>query len=162
MLVIGAGVTGSICATRLCQARCDVTVLARGGRYEAIRDNGIILEDPVTKQRRVTRVWVIDALDTHDRYDSVLVVVRANQVPSLAPDMACNASPNVVLMGNTLSGAATYTATMGSGCVLLGIVFGAGNWVGTLCTCQCGSATSASAFVLNTLPGACSGGAYTV
>jgi choline dehydrogenase-like flavoprotein len=56
LLVIGDDVNGSICATRLCQAGCDVTVLARGRRYEAIRDDRIIIEDPMTKQRSVTRV----------------------------------------------------------------------------------------------------------
>jgi hypothetical protein len=81
----------------------------------------------MTKRQGVTRVQVIAALDPHDRYDDIQVVMRANQAPSLAPDLACNPSPNVVFMGATLSGTATYTPTVGSGCVLLGILIGAVN-----------------------------------
>lgn len=42
LLVIGAGVNGSAVATRLYQAGLDVKVLARGKRYEELRDEGIV------------------------------------------------------------------------------------------------------------------------
>jgi len=43
--VIGAGVNGSICAAGLSNAGINVTVLARGKRYEELRDEGIIFEN---------------------------------------------------------------------------------------------------------------------
>ncbi len=44
MLVIGAGVNGSICAAGLYDGGIDVTLLARGKRYEQVRDEGIVIE----------------------------------------------------------------------------------------------------------------------
>jgi 2-dehydropantoate 2-reductase len=126
ILVIGAGVNGSVCATRLHHAGFDVTVLARGKRYEELRDAGIVIEDPMTKQRRVTRVPVINALDPQDSYDDILVIVRKNQVAALLPVLARNGSPAIVFMGNNLSGPDDYTAVVGKDRVMLGFVFGAG------------------------------------
>ena len=104
MLVIGAGVNGSVCAAGLQRAGIDVTVLARGTRYEELRRGGIVIEDPFDNRRSVTKVPVIDRLDPDDRYDYVLVVVRKNQVADLLPVLARNRSPNIVFMGNNLSG----------------------------------------------------------
>jgi 2-dehydropantoate 2-reductase len=109
-----------------------VTVPARGRRYAAIRDQGIIIEDPLTKRSSVTRVPVIAALDPQDHYDYILMVVRANQVPALLPDVARNVSPTVVFMGNNLSSTATYTAALVQDRVALGFVFGAGKRDGDL------------------------------
>jgi len=54
ILVIGAGVNGSICAVGLYQAGIDVTVLARGKRHEELVEQGIVIEDPFKKTRSVT------------------------------------------------------------------------------------------------------------
>jgi 2-dehydropantoate 2-reductase len=86
----------------------------------------------MTQRRTVTRVPVIDALDPQDRYDYILLVVRANQIPDLLPDVARNVSPTVVFMGNNLSSTGTYTAALGQDRVLLGFVFGAGKRDGDL------------------------------
>ncbi len=126
ILVIGAGVNGSICATRLYHAGVDVTVLARGKRYEEIRDEGIVIEDPMTQRRSVTRVPVTSALEPQDCYDYILVVVRKNQVAALLPVLARNGSPTIVFMGNNLSGPDEYTSALGKERVMLGFVFGAG------------------------------------
>jgi len=126
ILVIGVGVNGSLCATRLHHAGVDVTVLARGKRYEELRDAGIVIEDPMTNKRSVTRVPVTSALEPQDTYDYILVVVRRNQVAALLPVLARNGSPNIVFMGNNLSGPDEYTAALGKERVMLGFVFGAG------------------------------------
>jgi 2-dehydropantoate 2-reductase len=47
ILVIGAGVNGSICAAGLHSAGFDVTLLARGKRYEELREAGIVIENPL-------------------------------------------------------------------------------------------------------------------
>ena len=125
ILVIGAGVNGSIVAAKLHNAGVHVTVLARGQRYAALRDQGIIIEDPLKHQRTQAKVPVIDALAPDDVYDYVLVVVRRNQVADLLPVLASNRSPNVVFMHNNPSGPAEYAA-IGKERVLLGFVFGAG------------------------------------
>jgi 2-dehydropantoate 2-reductase len=125
ILVIGAGVNGSICATALFKAGCDVTILARGRRCEEIRQGGIIIEDPFKHTRSLTRVPVIDCLNPEDIYDYILVIVRKNQV-------AANRSPNVVFMVNNPSGPDEFTAALGKKRVMLGFVFGAGKRDGSV------------------------------
>ena len=126
MLVIGAGVNGSVCAATLHNAGMDVTVLARGKRYEQVRDEGIVIEDPFKNKRSVTKVPVINRLDPNDLYDYVLVVVRKNQVADLLPVLAQNRSPNIVFMTNNLSGPGELTRILGKERVMMGFVFGAG------------------------------------
>ncbi|HMD86002.1 MAG TPA: 2-dehydropantoate 2-reductase N-terminal domain-containing protein [Terriglobia bacterium] len=127
MLVIGAGVNGSICATSLHNAGIDVTVLARGKRYEEVRDEGIVIEDPFKNNKRsVTKVQVINRLDPDDLYDYVLVVVRKNQVADLMPVLAQNRSPNIVFMTNNLAGPEELTRALGKDRVMMGFVFAGG------------------------------------
>ncbi len=132
ILVIGAGVNGSICAVGLCPAGFDVTVLARGKRYEEIRDEGIVIEDPLKNTRSHTEVPVINRLDPEDFYDYILVVIRKNQVPDLLPVLAPNRSPNVVFMVNNPSGPGEFTRVLAKERVMLGFVFGAGKRDGSV------------------------------
>jgi len=132
ILVIGAGVNGSICAVGLYTAGFDVTVLARGKRYEEIKDKGIVIEDPFKNTRSCTKVPVINRLDPADSYDYILVVIRKNQVAELLPVLALNRSPNVVFMVNNPSGPDEFTRVLGKERVLLGFVFGAGKREGSV------------------------------
>jgi 2-dehydropantoate 2-reductase len=126
LLIIGAGVNGSAYATRLCNAGLNVTVLARGRRYESIQAQGIIVEDPFSRKRIVTRVPVINALRPDDIYDFVLVVVRKNQVGDLLPTLARNGSPNIVFLGNNLSGPQEFTRILDRRRIMLGNVIAGG------------------------------------
>jgi 2-dehydropantoate 2-reductase len=126
ILVIGAGVNGSICAAELHRAGVDVTVLARGKRLEELCADGIIIENPIKKTRSVTRVPVVSVLKPDDHYDYVLVVVRKNQVRELLPVLAANRSPVVVFMVNNPSGPDEWVAALGRERVMLGFVFGGG------------------------------------
>ena len=126
LIVIGAGVNGSAVATRLFNGGVDVRVLARGPRYEFIRDEGIIIENPFNHKRSVTRVPVIDRLDPEDIYDFVLVVVRKNQVADLLPVLAQNKSPNIVFMGNNLTGPEEFARVIDRQRILLGTVVAGG------------------------------------
>jgi len=132
ILVIGAGVNGSICAVGLFQAGIDVTILARGKRYDEIRDGGIVIEDPFKNTRSVTKVPVINRLDPKDLYEYMLIIIRKNQVPDLLPVLAQNRSPNVVFMVNNPSGPDEFTKVLGKERVMLGFVFGAGKREGSV------------------------------
>ncbi|MGA2110583.1 MAG: 2-dehydropantoate 2-reductase N-terminal domain-containing protein [Anaerolineales bacterium] len=132
ILVIGAGVNGSICAVGLHKAGIDVTVLARGKRYEEIREQGIIIEDVFRKTRTVTQVPVKDELRPEDVYDYILVVVRKNQVSDLLPTLAENRTRNVVFMVNNPSGPQEWIRALGQERVLEGFVFGAGRREGSV------------------------------
>ena len=126
ILVIGAGVNGSAIATRLYNAGLDVKVLARGKRYEEIQAEGIIIENPFNHKRSIARVPVINRLDPEDLYDFVLVVVRKNQVADLLPVLAQNKSPNIVFMGNNLSGPAEFAEIIDEQRIMLGTVVAGG------------------------------------
>jgi ketopantoate reductase len=54
LLIIGAGVNGSVCASGLNKSGIDVTVLARGKHYDELRDKGIIIENPFRNRRGMT------------------------------------------------------------------------------------------------------------
>jgi 2-dehydropantoate 2-reductase len=132
LLVIGAGVNGSICAVGLHNAGLNVTVLARDKRYQELQEEGIVIEDQFRHTRSTTRLPVIGSLEPADCYDYVLVVIRKNQVADLLPVLARNVSPNVVFMINNPSGPAEYISALGQEQVMLGFVFGAGRREGNV------------------------------
>ena len=132
ILVIGAGVNGSICARGLHNARFNVTVLARGKRYEELLEQGIVIDDPFKKTQTVTKVLVINTLEADDYYDYILVIIRKNQVPGLLPVLAQNRSANIVFMINNPSGPEIFNEALGKERVMLGFVFGAGKRDGSV------------------------------
>ncbi len=132
ILVMGAGVNGSVCAAALQRAGCDVTVLARGKRLEELQERGIEIEDPLKGTRTVTHVPVVDRLASEDIYEYVLVVVRKNQVRDLLPVLAQNQSQSVIFMVNTASGPDEWIAALGAKRVMLGFAFAGGRREGSL------------------------------
>jgi 2-dehydropantoate 2-reductase len=126
MLVIGAGVNGSAVITKLIRGGLDARVLARGKRYDEIKNEGIIIEDPFNHQRTITQVPVINHLEPDDIYDFILVVVRKNQIAELLPVLAQNKSPNIVFMGNNLSGPEEFTKVIDRQRIMLGMVVAGG------------------------------------
>jgi 2-dehydropantoate 2-reductase len=132
LLVIGAGVNGSAVATLLFNAGLDVRVLARGTRYEEIKSEGIIIENPFNHKRTIAKVPVIDRLNPDDLYDFILVVVRKNQVANLLPVLAKNKSQNIVFMGNNLTEPAEFAKVMDKGRIMLGTVVAGGKRDGAI------------------------------
>jgi 2-dehydropantoate 2-reductase len=126
ILVIGAGVNGSAVATLLFKAGLDVKVLARGKRYEEIKTGGIIIENPFNHKRTIAKVPVIDRLSPDELYDFILVIVRKNQVVDLLPVLAKNKSPNIVFMGNNLTGPDEFTKIIDKRRIMLGTVIAGG------------------------------------
>jgi 2-dehydropantoate 2-reductase len=58
-VIFGAGAIGGVLGARLHQSGYDVTLIARGAHYDAIRDRGLTLEDPDT--RTVLEIPVLGA-----------------------------------------------------------------------------------------------------
>jgi len=132
LLVIGAGVNGSAVIIKLVGAGLDAKVLARGKRYEEIKNEGIIIEDPFNHKRTITKVPVIDHLDPDDIYDFILVIVRKNQIADLLPMLAQNKSPNIVFMGNNLSGPDKFANVIDKKRIMLGMVVAGGKRDGNI------------------------------
>jgi 2-dehydropantoate 2-reductase len=126
ILIYGAGVLGSLYAARLYQSGYDVTILARGKRYDEINAQGIILEGALSGERSVSRVPMIRMLEAEDVYDLIIVLVRADQVSDLLPVLAANRGSKIILfMVNHPTGYAEWIQAVGKERLLLGFV-GAG------------------------------------
>ena len=80
IVVVGAGVIGSIYRGRLAQAGHDVTLLARGGRLWDLQDHGLLLQDAQSGQRTKISVPLLAELSRDDQYDLALVPVRSEQL----------------------------------------------------------------------------------
>ena len=102
VLVFGAGVIGSVYAANLMQAGHEVVLLARGSRLADVQASGLILEEAESGQRMVLPVTAVASLDPADRYDLVLVAVRADQLTDVLPVLTGmrDGSP-VLVFGNT-------------------------------------------------------------
>lgn len=100
VLVLGPGVLGSYLAHSLLKAGNDVTILARGKRYEQLSDNGLVIKHYFQKKTTVDRINVISELKKDVIYDLIFVVIKYNQLPSALLTIANNLSENIILIGN--------------------------------------------------------------
>ncbi len=121
ILVYGAGNIGCLYAARLARSGQDVVILARGDRYNALREHGITLEHGVSGKRTTTPVNVVDRLEPEDAYDLVLVVLQKPAIAEVLPILAANdCTPNVMFFGNNASGTEPMVSALGKERVLLG------------------------------------------
>lgn len=126
ILFYGAGVLGSLFATRLHAAGHDVTLLARGQRLEDLQAHGVVLEDAMTGVQTTAQVPVVDALAPDDIYDLIVVLMRKNQVADILPTLAENKSPSIMFVGNNAAGPDEYIKAVGRGRVLQGFALAGG------------------------------------
>lgn len=121
ILVIGAGVLGSLYAGKLYRAGYTVTLLARGSRLEELRQGGLLLQEDGSEKIERVPVIVTDRLDEQDEYDMVLVVVRKNQVPGVLGMLEDHAhTPNILFLVNNAAGPDALVDVLGQERVLLG------------------------------------------
>lgn len=80
ILVLGAGVIGSVYADALVGAGHEVVVLARGQRLVDLGESGLVLQRADTDETTTTPVLAVPDLAGLDRFELVLVPVRADQL----------------------------------------------------------------------------------
>ena len=97
ILIYGAGVIGSIYAAKLFEAKNDVTILARGKRFEILQQNGVIMREQVTGKMTTARIPLVQQLATNDFYDLIIVTVRLDQLDSVLPVIKNNSASQMVL-----------------------------------------------------------------
>ena len=115
ILVFGAGVIGSVYAGKLRQAGHEVVLVARGRRLTDLRANGLVLEEAESGQRTVLPVPSVSEAGADERYDLVLVPVRAEQLSSTLPVLAAMSDgSDVLFFGNTAGRQAELTAALGN------------------------------------------------
>jgi len=128
IVVIGAGVLGSLYGARLAAAGHSVTIVARGARLTELRRGPILISNDEDGVTSAATVKVISNLDPDDDYDLALVVVRADQIDDLLPDLKVNRSVKLFLfMHNRAAGSSRLAEAVGPERLLLGFP-GAGGW----------------------------------
>ena len=121
ILVFGAGPLGSLYAHRLIQAGKDVTILARGQRYDRIQANGLALVDEMTGAKEESSAQVVDELRPEDEYDLVIVLIRKNKLPPVFKVLAANARvKSILFMGNNALGFESYLDALPEAKLLFG------------------------------------------
>lgn len=101
ILVLGAGVIGSVYAGKLLQAGHRVVLLARGRRLTDLRTEGLVLVNSESKQRLALPVEVVDSPEADQRYRLVVVTVRAEQLTATLPVLThMNDGSDVLFFGN--------------------------------------------------------------
>ena len=102
ILVVGAGVIGSVYAGRLLDAGHDVVLLARGRRLADLQAFGLVLHEAESGRRTVQPVTTVDVVGEDERYDLVLVPVRSDQLVGTLPLLTAMSDGSPVLFfGNT-------------------------------------------------------------
>lgn len=121
ILVIGAGIIGSVYAARLQAAGYSVTLLARGQHAADLRTNSLLLEDASTGQSATSHLRIIERLAPVDSYDLALVCVRLDQVVATLPNLAAaQRIPLLVFLLNNPTGTELLVERLGEERVILG------------------------------------------
>jgi 2-dehydropantoate 2-reductase len=114
ILIVGAGVIGSVYAGKLLKAGHEVVLVARGRRLSDLQAHGLILEDVESGQR--TELWVpaLSGPAASDRYDLVLVPVRTEQLAgTFSILLGMSDASDVLFFGNTVGQQAEVVAAIG-------------------------------------------------
>jgi 2-dehydropantoate 2-reductase len=115
ILVVGAGVIGSVYAGKLLEAGHEVVLLARGRRLSDLQAHGLVLEDAESGQRTEVAVLARAQPPAGARYDLVLVPVRSVQLTGTLPILlGIKDDSDVLFFGNTVGRQAELTAAIGA------------------------------------------------
>ena len=127
--VIGAGVLGSLYAARLTAAGQAVTLVARGNRLTELQRGPLLILNDDDGVSAAATVDAVENLKPDDLYDLALVVVRADQIDALLPELSANRGVKTFLfMHNRAAGNAALAQAVGPERLLLGFP-GAGGWL---------------------------------
>ena len=114
VLIVGAGVIGSVYAGKLLEAGHEVALLARGRRLSELQAHGLMLEDAESGRHTEVAVSSLSEPIAGDRYDLVMVPVRSEQLARTFPILlGMTDDSDVLFFGNTLGRQAELVAAMG-------------------------------------------------
>ena len=104
ILVIGAGVIGSLYAGKLALAGNDVTLIARGKRLKALSTEGILLKNALTGKQTRASVKAVEKETSGAPFDLIIVAVRYDQVHSVLPVISAfpGKAPVLFMVNNPL------------------------------------------------------------
>ena len=128
VLILGAGVQGTLFGVWLARAGHDVTLIARGARAQQLRTQGAAIENALTGVRDCVQLPVIERLDPDANADICLVTVRREQLAAALNDLrAVNGLKRVVFMVNHAAGSAALFDALGRSRVVLAFAGAAGS-----------------------------------
>lgn len=114
VLIVGAGVIGSVYAGRLLAAGHAVTLCARADRLAELEESGLVLEDAHSGQRVCHEVAVVGPTDAAGlRCDLALVAVRRDQMITTLP-LLQTLGADVMFFGNAAGVVTALTEAMGA------------------------------------------------
>ena len=116
LLIYGAGVIGSLYAALFAEAGYDVSVYARGKRFEALKKKGLLYRK--NKSVKKADVAVLGQLQDDDIYDFIFLTVRENQLYEALKELKSNKSATIVTMVNSLDDYKKWEDICGKGRIL--------------------------------------------
>lgn len=121
VVVVGAGVLGSLYGVRLAAAGQSVTLVARGRRLIDLKRGPIRIFNEEDKVTAEATVEAVSNLEPDDDYDLALVMVHAEQIDDLLPQLEANRGVKVFLfMHNRAAGYSGLAQAVGPERLLLG------------------------------------------
>jgi 2-dehydropantoate 2-reductase len=114
VLIVGAGVIGTVYGANLAAGGMTVSVLAHGSRAEEVARNGLVARDVLDDRRVHSQVGVVPDASAH-AYDTVLVAVRRDQLASVLGDLVSKpfkGQPTLVMFGNNPAGRSAVPARL--------------------------------------------------
>jgi 2-dehydropantoate 2-reductase len=96
--IVGAGSIGGYLAARLILSGQQVTVIARGANLAAIRADGITLRLPDGTEERAIPELATDDLAAAGPHDVVILGVKGQQIPALAPTLGPLLGPETAVV----------------------------------------------------------------
>ena len=80
IMILGAGVQGTLYGVRLARAGHDVTLIARGKRVAELRQRGAVIEDALSARTVRVQLPITERLTREMHADLCLVAVRREQI----------------------------------------------------------------------------------
>src|SRR6516225_1855727 len=128
IIVLGAGMQGTLFGVRLASAGHSVVLIARGRRAAELRCSGAAIEQALSGKRQVVQLPVADSLETDARADLCLVTVRREQLPQVLPRLrAARDVDRIVFLVNYACGSEFLFEALGRGRTILAFPGAAGS-----------------------------------
>ena len=96
--IVGAGAIGGYLGARLALSGEEITLIARGAHLAAIRERGLALDYADGRREVATPALATSDMREAGTQDVVIVAVKAQQLPALAPAMAALYGPDTIVV----------------------------------------------------------------
>ena len=114
IVVLGAGVQGTVFGVRLAERHNNVTLIARKDRAEQLRQSGATIQNIETSETTTTFLPVLESLPSSCSADLCLVTVRREQIATVLPDLVrATAIRRIVFLVNHANGSESLFADLG-------------------------------------------------